>query len=263
MSSHIRAVEEPLKVPVADRWRAYRRYPRGVEIPAIAASIVRSLGIDVARTSALPGGNENHVVRVNGDGRDLVVRFSKVSDQVADPFDVEALCLRAAATAGIPSSPMVARGWLDGLSFLVVDYVAGNTPSASDPGAWRSIGRFASSLAKLDVSDAPEALFSRFGRDLDVARLAHLDYNREALSHGDALVPRRLPPRRALTPPPHAGLASTTIASARTHPRRHVNAESPRGRAIHPHRLARRRPGPMWSRGVGSPTRKPRRLCVS
>lgn len=127
-------------------------------------------------------------MRVTGDGRDLVVRFAKGSDQVADPFDVEAWCLRATATAGIPSSPMVARGWLDGLSYLVVDYVEGDTPSASDPGAWRSIGRFASSLAELDVSDAPEALFSRFGRDLDAAWLAHLDYNREALCHGDVLV---------------------------------------------------------------------------
>ena len=155
---------------------------------ALATSIVRSLGISVARASVLQGGNQNHVVRVNGDGCDLVVRFAKVNDQVADPFDVEAWCLRAAAAAGIPSSPMVARGWLEGLSYLVVDYVAGSTPAASDPGAWRSIGSFASALAKLDVSDAPESLFSRFGRDLDVAWLAHLDYNRGALSDGDVLV---------------------------------------------------------------------------
>ncbi|MET0844133.1 MAG: aminoglycoside phosphotransferase family protein [Mycetocola sp.] len=159
-----------------------------METLALATSIVRSLGISVARTSALRGGNQNHVVRVNGGGRDLVVRFAKVSDQVADPFDVEAWCLRAAATAGIPSSPMVARGWLDGLSYLVVDYVAGSTASASDPGAWRSIGRFASVLAELDVTDAPETLFSRFGRDLDAAWLAHLDYNRAALTEGDELV---------------------------------------------------------------------------
>ena len=83
---------------------------------------------------------------------------------------------------------MVARGWLDGLSYLVVDYVPGNTPPASDPGAWRSIGRFASALAQLDVTDAPDALFSRFGRDLDAAWLAHLDYNRAALSEGDPLI---------------------------------------------------------------------------
>lgn len=127
-------------------------------------------------------------MRVNGGGRDLVVRFAKVSDQVADPFDVEEWCLLAAAAAGMPSSPMVARGWLDGLSYLVVDYVVGDTPSASDPGAWKSIGRFASALAELDVTDAPEALFSRFGRDLDAAWLAHLDYNRAALTEGDELV---------------------------------------------------------------------------
>lgn len=127
-------------------------------------------------------------MRVNGGGRDLVVRFARVSDQVADPFDVEAWCLHAAATAGIPSSPVVARGWLDGLSYLVVEYVAGSSVSASDPRAWRSIGRFATVLARLDVTDAPEGLFSRFGRDLDAAWLAHVDYNRAALTEGDELV---------------------------------------------------------------------------
>lgn len=147
------------------------------------------MGIRATQASSLQGGNQNHVVRVDGDGRDLVVRFAKDSDRMqADTFDVEAWCLRAAAHAGIASSSVVARGWLDGLSVLVVEYVSGRTPSPSDPVAWRSIGTFARELIQVDVSDAPDALFSRFGRDLDAAWLAHLDYNRSELGNGDPLV---------------------------------------------------------------------------
>jgi aminoglycoside phosphotransferase (APT) family kinase protein len=160
-----------------------------VETTEWATAIAQSVGVSAARVSALQGGNENHVVRVTGDGRDLVVRFAKDADRmVTDPFDVEAWCLLAAAAAGIPTSHMVARGRLKGRSYLVTEYVDGETASPNDLVAWRSIGRLASALARIDVADAPETLFSRFGRDPDGAWVAHIDYNRAALTVDDPLL---------------------------------------------------------------------------
>lgn len=153
-----------------------------------ARAVALSLGIQVDQATELIGGNQNHVVRVRGGGRDVVVRFAKDENRaVVDPFDVEAWCLGAAATAGIRTSTLVARGLHEGLSYLVVDYIPGATAAADDLDAWREIGRITTALAGVDVAAAPDALFSRFGRDLVAAWDAHLAYNLAALDDGDPI----------------------------------------------------------------------------
>nr|WP_240977391.1 aminoglycoside phosphotransferase family protein [Planctomonas sp. JC2975] len=136
----------------------------------------------------LPGGNENHVVRVSGDRSDIVVRFARDGARNDDPFDIEAWSLRELERTGVSSSRLVARGWLDDTSYLVVDYVPGAPASADDLEAWRAIGEFIAALSHIDTSTAPEALFSRFGRDLDAAWDEHLAYNLSSLADVDPLI---------------------------------------------------------------------------
>ncbi|WP_344751452.1 aminoglycoside phosphotransferase family protein [Gryllotalpicola koreensis] len=154
-----------------------------------SAAIARSLGISVEQATELDGGNQNHVVRVRGGRRDVVVRFAKDDTRMlVDPFDVEAWCLTATAEAGIHTSPLVARGTADGLSYLVVGHLPGTVAAANDLHAWREIGRIAAALAEVDVATAPDAFFTRFGRNPAEAWDAHLGYNFAALEGDDPLV---------------------------------------------------------------------------
>lgn len=154
-----------------------------------ALAIARSLGLPAGRATPLPGGNQNHVVRVRGDGSDVVVRFAKSDDRMPDPFDAEAWCLEAAELAGIRTSPLIARGQQGDVSYLVTGFVPGEPASPDDLGAWREVGGFAAALARIDLTTAPAGLFSRFGRDLDTAWRDHLAYNRAALAATDDPLP--------------------------------------------------------------------------
>ncbi|MHA7986381.1 phosphotransferase [Rathayibacter sp. CAU 1779] len=154
----------------------------------LARAIAESLGLPATTAVVLTGGNENHVVRVSGDGSDVVVRFSKAGARADDPFDVEAWALRELERTGVLSSHLVARGRHAGTSYLVVDYVPGAPASADDLDAWTAIGRFIAALSRIDTSTAPATLFSRFGRDLDAAWDEHLAYNLRSLDDSDPLI---------------------------------------------------------------------------
>ncbi|MGH3705571.1 MAG: phosphotransferase [Agromyces sp.] len=162
---------------------------------ARAVEIARSLGVDVDHADPLPGGNQNHVVRVRSADADIVVRFARDPERSGDPFDVEAWCLRAAARTGLRSSELIARGWFEGTSYLVASYVPGSPADPEDLLGWRAIGGFASTLRSIPTHDAPEALFSRFGRDLRFAWEEHLSYNLASLGPDDPLISLGVYPR--------------------------------------------------------------------
>ena len=162
---------------------------------ARAVQIARSLGIGADHAEALPGGNENHVVRVRSAHDDIVVRFARDPGRSEDPFDVEAWCLRAAARAGLRTSRLIERGWLEGLSYLVVSYVPGVPAAADDLRGWTALGEFTGALRGISTHDAPDAAFTRFGRDLDRAWEQHLAYNLDALGPDDPLLPLGIYPR--------------------------------------------------------------------
>lgn len=163
-------------------------YCPGVAVTDRALDIARSLGVDARSAEPLPGGNQNHVVRVRSADEDIVVRFARDPERSGDPFDVEAWCLRAAAAAGLRTSSFIDRGWHDGLSYLAVAYIPGSAAAPDDLRGWRTIGEFAAALRGVPLHDAPRALFSRFGRDLDRAWAEHLAYNLACLEPADPLM---------------------------------------------------------------------------
>ncbi|GAA1311041.1 MAG: phosphotransferase [Brachybacterium tyrofermentans] len=162
---------------------------------ARALEIAASLGVEGIRAEALPGGNQNHVVRVRSVDDDIVVRFARAPERSGDPFDVEAWCLRATARSGVRTSDLVARGRLEGLSYLVASYVPGEPAAPEDLQGWEAIGEFTSALRGISTRDAPDALFSRFGRDLDAAWEQHLVYNLASLEPDDPLISLGVYPR--------------------------------------------------------------------
>lgn len=153
-----------------------------------AVSIALLHGISPCQVQELPGGNQNHAVRIADEKVDVVVRFAKDADFVAETFDVETWCLGAAAKAGIRTSELVVRGHAYGTSYIILGYTPGSTASADDPKAWEAVGLAAGAGASIELLEAPEALFSRFGRDLDAAWNAHLEYNLSMLGPSDPLM---------------------------------------------------------------------------
>lgn len=85
---------------------------------------------------------------------------------------------------------MVARGSLRGAPYLVQDFVEGG-PGQSHRSLelWRTIGGYARIVQEIPITtDAPEGLFSRFGRDLSAAWHADLGYNLDQLVADDPLL---------------------------------------------------------------------------
>lgn len=165
--------------------------PQGFERDVVvrAEAVAGSLGGGVFRGEVLPGGNENHAVRVTSRIDDLVVRFARDSARTDDPFDAEAWCLVAAAEAGVRTSVLIGRGSLEGVSYLVTRYIPGETAAHEDLSGWHAIGEFTRSLRRISTIGAPGEMFSRFGRDLDHAWQEHLRYNVASLIAGDPLIP--------------------------------------------------------------------------
>ncbi|MGC5165459.1 phosphotransferase [Luteimicrobium sp. DT211] len=158
------------------------------DVEDFALRVARTLGLGDGTAGELAGGNMNHAVRVRTDRADVVVRFTRdAARRGDDPFDVEAWCAGAAARAGIRTAPVVARTHVEGESVLVVEHVAGVPTAPDDLAGWRAVGTIAARLAEVPTDDAPDGLFSRFGRDLAGAWDAHVAYNLEALGPDDAL----------------------------------------------------------------------------
>ena len=155
----------------------------------VAVALARELGFGADTVEVLPGGNQNHVVRLRTAASDVVVRWARDTDRLTmDPFDVEQWCARAATAVGITTPATVARAHVGGHSVIVQELVPGSPAAADDLAAWAAIGRVAGALSQVDLTDAPDGLFSRFGRDLDGAWHAHLDYNLASLTADDQLL---------------------------------------------------------------------------
>lgn len=156
--------------------------------------ILRSLGLPAAplREPDWPG-EVNRVAVAGPAGQQVVVRCQR-SDapgaEVLAEFERERWASDAARAVGIPTPRILAVGHLDGWAYSVQELVTGTLGEhAPDDGPlWRELGRLTHQVSRIDLADAPDGLFSRFGRDLDVAWRQHLEYGLAELAPGDPLV---------------------------------------------------------------------------
>ncbi len=133
-------------------------------------------------------GSVNHVFVASSGPERFVIRFARDARR-KDEYEIEAWCLAQAAAHGIPSPAVVTRGTAKGVPYLIQTFVPGASGAASG-GAdrWTWLARYARTLHRVDVTSAPEGLFSRFGRDLPAGWSAHLEYNVEQLTPTDPLI---------------------------------------------------------------------------
>lgn len=164
---------------------AHRTHETDETDEARALRVARELGALPTTVHRLSGGAMNSVLRVVGDGVDWVVR-SPLDLTRPDVFPLERWASQAAAACGVPVPEVLHVGTSGGVPVTVSRYVE---PAHEDPlRPWWWLGRHAAALAGARLDDAPDALFSRFGRDLDRAWREHLDYNLACLSPDDHLL---------------------------------------------------------------------------
>lgn len=152
----------------------------------LAIAIVESLGQSPLSVLEIIGqGEVNHVFVVD----DWVVRFGR-DPLDTDDYSKEAWCLTQSKTYGIPVPDLIATGTLEGVSYIVQSYVAGdNADEFRSPDLWRTLGRYARKVNEIPCDEtAPDSLFPRFGRDLAANWHAHLDYNLAQLTADDPLL---------------------------------------------------------------------------
>jgi tRNA A-37 threonylcarbamoyl transferase component Bud32 len=140
-------------------------------------------------TPIVAAGSVNHVFVVRSSEVALVVRFA-IDHARQDSVDLEAWALTQAARQGIPSPSVVAAGHLSGVPYLVQSFVEGASGAERRTlQLWRTLGGYARKAHAIPITaEAPDALFSRFGRDLPQAWQAHLQYNVDQLVKTDALI---------------------------------------------------------------------------
>lgn len=156
----------------------------------LALAIAARHELNTSTIERLDGpGQVNHVFLARGDSGAFVIRFA-IDPLRQNDFPIEAWCLTAAAAHGIPSPHVVASGSMRTVSYLVQSFVRGETASlAPTTQSWRWLGRYARILHSIELTpDAPNRLYSRFGRDLATAWHAHLDYNIGQLTADDPLI---------------------------------------------------------------------------
>jgi aminoglycoside phosphotransferase (APT) family kinase protein len=152
---------------------------------AFATRIVGMHGGGADQVTSLPG-VVNSVLRVTGRSNDWVVRFP-VDRRRPNEFPTEIWVVHQARELGIDTPPVVATGYLDNRPYMVVDYIAPDgKPDAAQ--MWRWLGRYAATLALAPLDDAPNEIFSRFGRDLPSAWRSHVCYHLDELSERDWLI---------------------------------------------------------------------------
>lgn len=151
---------------------------------ARALRVVRSLGAEPWTVERL-GGVVNTVLRVRGDGVDWVVR-TPVDAARPDEFPLERWALEAAGACGVPVPEVLHVGSSGGVPVMVSHYVVPAAEATARPWWW--LGRHAATAARARLDDAPDGLFSRFGRDLDRAWDSHVAYNLSSLTESDQLL---------------------------------------------------------------------------
>lgn len=144
--------------------------------------MLAGLGLDPASVERLPGGETNHTVLVRRGTGDVVVRVP-LDPLAADVFPVEAWASAAAARSGVTVAPVLRTGHVDGVPFLVAEYVRPDPRPVDDP--WRWLGRTARLLATIPLVDAPPSLYTRFGADLASAWDEHVRYGLRSLDGDD------------------------------------------------------------------------------
>lgn len=183
---------------------------------AFATQVVAIHGGKADQVASLPG-VVNHVLRVTAAENDWVVRFP-VDPRRPNEFPAEIWVAHQASLVGIASPHLVGTGEVDGRPYMVVEYIGPQEAPAADQ-LWGWLGRYAATLARVPLDQAPEQLFSRFGRHLPSAWTYHLGYNLEQLSQRDPLIEdgvyhrQDLDRLRALLEP----LKSTEFAFGLTH----------------------------------------------
>jgi aminoglycoside phosphotransferase (APT) family kinase protein len=158
-----------------------------------AADLLRA----VARIHDLPDGPISEPawpgvvnwVNIVGSGTDRYVIRTPRGRVRAEEFAIEAWCAGQAREHAIPTADILGVGVVNAVAYSVQRFVAGaNGETVRSAELWRTLGRYARTISAIPLADAPDALFSRFGRDLPAAWRAHLDYNVDSLNDADPLL---------------------------------------------------------------------------
>lgn len=148
-------------------------------------SVLRIAGGSEQHAERLEGGFDNVAYRTRrADGTAIVVRCP-LDPLREDTYPVEVWAAREASRVGIPVAQPLMHGMVGGLPFSVFSYVEPDERAVLHPWTW--LGRYARAARSIPLDDAPRAVFSRFGRNLERAWSAHIGYNREALGVHDPL----------------------------------------------------------------------------
>lgn len=175
--------------------------PDEASLVSVAALAVEKLVSPArgTRQGALLPGVDAHVVRIWGDGVDVVVRTPRDHEQPVT-YPAERWAAEHAARHGVPTPRVLAYEPEFGEApLMIVEHV---TSIASDRDPWRDLGRLAAALAEVPLDAAgpasvepdgveprvPDALLTRFGRDLPEAWRRHLRYGLDSLVPGDRLL---------------------------------------------------------------------------
>nr|WP_109228286.1 phosphotransferase [Serinibacter arcticus] len=161
----------------------------------LAAEVARRHGLRWSSSSvpAWTGFVNAVAVMRTDDGATHVLRVPHSADHPGlSPAD-QNWVQRRAAEAGVPLPRVLGHGRIDGVPYQVQEFVEGTSGAllVDTPGEielWRRAGRWAARIAEIDLDGAPDALFTRFGRDADRAHRRNLAYHREQLVPGDPLL---------------------------------------------------------------------------
>lgn len=156
----------------------------------LALAVADVHGLPTATVRPIVGaGWTNHVVVLGSPAPAYVVRYA------LDPADdarvgLETWLLPRVAAHGVPGPKLVASGEIEGIPYLVQEFVTGGRgPDRASPGLWHILGRYASAMRTVALGpDAPDLLFTRFGRDLPAAWRDHLAYSLDQLTDDDPLL---------------------------------------------------------------------------
>src|SRR5581483_10627212 len=158
--------------------------------PALVREIIAAHGLRPLDVEELVGrGVVNRVFVVRTESDPVVVRIAADSLR-ADEFEVEEWCLGRATEYGIPGPHVIARGNILGTTYLIESFIQGRCGiDEASVDTWRLLAEYGEAVQAIPVTDdAPQGLFSRFGRNPRVAWDAHLAYNLDQLEENDPLL---------------------------------------------------------------------------